>query len=88
MIANGKIYFATVTHGCNAVLIDETRLTFDHLDLSSNLAKQINSNSYSLKWCPRILNLINSTFLKLREPFKSMMKLMKLLKLTFLSEPI
>ena len=49
MIANGKIYFATVTHGCNAVLIDETRLTFDNLDLSSNLAKQINSNSYYLK---------------------------------------
>ena len=40
MVAKGKISFATMTHGCKAVIIDKKKATFENLHHSMNLAKE------------------------------------------------
>ena len=40
MVAMGKIYLVTVTHGCEAVIIDEIMLTFGQIEPISYLILQ------------------------------------------------
>ena len=43
----GKISFATVTHGCNVILINEVMFIFKNLDFLSSLKQRANFISHS-----------------------------------------
>ena len=56
MVAEWKLFFATMTNAWKAVLVDKIGLNFENEYLSANLAQKVDLIFHSSKLNPRILN--------------------------------